>query len=360
MFQERRNYLVNKLKKEQYDGVIIDSPANLYYYTGFTGGEGMYLLSVNNESFLITDSRYYEQVEKECPDIALIRLEKKGYNAFVKDLLIQCNLTDTYKIAIEETMNLACYLKLCEGCKEYQFQIAKELIYESRLVKNETELEYIRQAERIGDEAFSYILGIIKPGMTEEEISLELEFFMKKQGASKLSFDTIVASGENSSMPHAQVTNRKIKNGDFITMDFGCIYKRYCSDMTRTIAVGRVTEEMKKVYQIVLNANMRAMEQVREGVNCKWIDSLARDYIAQAGYGKYFGHGLGHGVGLEIHEEPRFSPKCEVITKENMVITDEPGIYLPGQFGVRIEDLLVVKKDGCEVLSQSPKEMIII
>lgn len=360
MFHKRRQLLIDQLNDGNFGGVLIDSPSNLYYYTGFTGGEGLFFLSVEGEGFMITDSRYFEQVEKECPDITLVPWKTKGMSEHVKELFLQCNISNACPIAIEETMNLSLYLKLCEVCKEYSFHVAKDLIYESRLVKDENELENLRQAEAIGDAAFSHILGIIKPGMTEMEIALELEFFMKKQGASKLSFDTIVASGPNSSMPHAQVTNRRIEQGDFVTMDFGCVNNRYCSDMTRTIAIGYATEEMKKIYEIVLDANKRAMEQVREGVSCKWIDSLARDYITECGYGTYFGHGLGHGVGLEIHEEPRFSPKCEVITKENMVITDEPGIYLPGKFGVRIEDLLVVKKDGCEVLSHSTKDLIIV
>jgi len=231
---------------------------------------------------------------------------------------------------------------------------------ESRMIKDETELQTIAKAEAIGDAAFTHILDYVKPGVTEADIALEIEFFMKRQGASKLSFDTIVASGPNSSMPHAQVTNRKLQMGDFVTMDFGCVYQGYCSDMTRTVAIGEPTEEMRKVYQIVFDANIRAMEAIREGVKCNEIDAVARDYIKSQGYGDYFGHGLGHGVGLDIHEEPRFSPKCDVITKENMVITDEPGIYLPGRFGVRIEDLVVVKKDGYEKLSHSDKQLIVL
>jgi len=257
-------------------------------------------------------------------------------------------------------MNLSRYLKLDAALDKHKLRVASDIIDKPRMVKDDNELGLLRRAEQIGDEAFDHILTILKPGITEREISLELEFFMKKQGASKLSFDTIVASGPNSSMPHAQVTDRVVQNGDFVTMDFGCVYKGYCSDMTRTVAVGTPTDEMKKVYQIVLDANLRAMDGIKAGVKCSDIDALARGYISDKGYGDYFGHGLGHSVGLQIHEEPRFSPKCDVITEENMVITDEPGIYLPGKFGVRIEDLVVVRKDGYERLSKSPKELIII
>lgn len=405
MFQKRRRNLANNLAKLGMQVALIDSPSNLYYYTGFTGGEAMFVMSVSeNHAYIITDSRYYEQVEKECPDLTLIRMENKGFSEHVKELLehmyqdgilydtsivdkkyskveaqpeknaeklsvnekifetdsFLSNIEYSCRVAVESSMNLEQYLKLCKTCPEVSFEIAKDAIMESRMVKDEEELQKLAKAEAIGDEAFTHILDFMKPGVTEKEVALELEFFMKRQGASKLSFDTIVASGSNSSMPHAQVTDRKIQSGDFVTMDFGCVYQGYCSDMTRTIAVGNPTEEMKKVYQIVLEANLRAMDGIREGIPCNEIDALARDYIKEQGYGDYFGHGLGHGVGLDIHEEPRFSPKCNIVTKENMVITDEPGIYLPGQFGVRIEDLVVVKKDGYEKLSHSAKELIII
>ncbi len=382
MFEKRRNDLRQLIREKQMDGVLLDSPSNLYYYTGFTGGEAMFFMPMDGEAlhdgdvsgtgqesgYIITDSRYYEQVEKECPGVLLLKLEQTGYGEVVKGLLDriygskrhQGGSMEKVRIAVEDTMNLARYMKLCEACKAYSFEPASGSINTCRMVKDDAELARLAKAEAIGDAAFSYILDRLKPGITEAEIALELEFFMKRQGASRLSFDTIAASGPNSSMPHAQVTNRRVEKGDFVTMDFGCVYQGYCSDMTRTVAVGTPTEEMKKVYQIVLDANLRAMDSIREGVRCSEIDAAARDYIRDCGYGAYFGHGLGHGVGLDIHEEPRFSPKCDVITRENMVITDEPGIYLPGRFGVRIEDLVVVKKDGFETLSRSDKKLIIL
>lgn len=365
MFKARRNKFVRILKENKYKAVMITNPSNLYYYTGFTGGEAFFVMSIlENESYMITDSRYYEQVEKECPGISLVKMENKGYVENVKDLILQWKrnefLSEDAKldIAIEDTMPLPYYLKLNEICKECNFKVASALLNRERMIKNKEELRNIAKAEEIGDAAFTHILSVLKPEVTEMEIALELEFFMKKQGAKKLSFDTIVASGRNSSMPHAQVTDRKLKLGDFVTMDFGCVYKGYCSDMTRTVAIGNPTDEMKKIYDIVLHANRKAMQEIEEGKPCNEIDAVARNYIKEKGYGEFFGHGLGHGVGLDIHEEPRFSPKCEVVTKENMVITVEPGIYLPNKFGVRIEDLVVVKKDGFESLSHSPKELI--
>lgn len=368
MFEERRKKLNKLLKEKNYDVVLIDSPWNLYYYTGFTGGEAMLVMPVNvnyssEDIRLITDSRYYEQVEKECPDIELVRLDNITYIQALEDMcekLYNMNNKANGKIVIEGTMSLSRYIKLKDIWGEKRLVVDSDTINECRMIKDEGELDLLRRAESIGDEAFTHILNFIKPGISERDISLELEFYMKKQGASKLSFDTIVASGSNSSMPHAQVTDRKIQNGDFVTMDFGCVYKGYCSDMTRTVAVGQPNDEMKKIYKIVLDANLRAMDGIRAGVRCCDIDALARDYIKENGYGEYFGHGLGHGVGLEIHEEPRFSPKCDVITKAGMAITDEPGIYLPGRFGVRIEDLCVVKEAGYERLSNSPKELIIL
>lgn len=382
IFATRRAQLIKELMQEPIDAVLINNPSNLYYYTGFTGGEAMFLMPVNGDimstyafelcgisndsrvitndwpdGYVITDSRYYEQVEKECEGLQLVKWESKGMAATIQELLVE---DKKIQIILEDDMNLAQYMKLTEVCRNCAFALGSKWIQKPRMVKDAEELAKLEQAEYIGDVAFTHILDVLKPGVSEREIALELEFFMKKQGASKLSFDTIVASGANGSMPHAQVTDRVLQSGDFVTMDFGCVYQGYCSDMTRTVAIGTPTDEMKKVYQIVLDANLRAMEQIEAGKRCNEIDAVARDYIREQGYGEYFGHGLGHGVGLDIHEEPRFSPKCDVITQENMVITDEPGIYLPGQFGVRIEDLVVVKENGYQKLSQSEKKLIIL
>ncbi len=361
MFETRRKHLLRSIMECNMDAVLITDASNLYYYTGFTGGDGIYLCFANasNQGMVITDSRYYEQVELECKGLTLVPLENRKYSEVIRDIIAD-RACEHLRMAVEDTMQLSQYLRFCEVCNDCSFEPTGDAIMQSRMVKDEDEISLITKAEAIGDAAFSHILSWIKPGVSERELSLELEYFMKKQGASKLSFDTIVASGPNASMPHAQVTDRKIQQGDFVTLDFGCVYQGYCSDMTRTIAIGKITDEMRKVYKIVLEANLRAMDCIREGVACNEIDKAARGFIADAGYGKYFGHGLGHGVGLDIHEEPRFSPKCDVITKENMVITNEPGIYIPGQFGVRIEDLVVVKKDGCDILSHSDKNLIMI
>ena len=324
IFATRRAQLIKELMQEPIDAVLINNPSNLYYYTGFTGGEAMFLMPVNGDimstyafelcgisndsrvitndwpdGYVITDSRYYEQVEKECEGLQLVKWESKGMAATIQELLVE---DKKIQIILEDDMNLAQYMKLTEVCRNCAFALGSKWIQKPRMVKDAEELAKLEQAEYIGDAAFTHILDVLKPGVSEREIALELEFFMKKQGASKLSFDTIVASGANGSMPHAQVTDRVLQSGDFVTMDFGCVYEGYCSDMTRTVAIGTPTDEMKKVYQIVLDSNLRAMEQIEAGKRCNGIDAVARDYIREQGYGEYFGHGLGHGVGLDIHE----------------------------------------------------------
>ena len=236
----------------------------------------------------------------------------------------------------------------------------KGFIEELRRVKSEDEIALIAKAEAISDEAFSHVIKLIKPGMTELEIAMELEFQMRRAGASGVSFDTIVASGKRSSMPHGVATDKKVEIGDFITMDYGCIYQGYCSDITRTIALGQVDEKQETVYNLVRKAQEEALAVIKAGVTGKEVHMAAQNVFQDAGYGPFFGHGLGHSVGLEIHEEPRFSPKAEEVMQENMVITVEPGLYLPNWGGVRIEDLVVIKKDGYINLTHSPKELIIL
>lgn len=368
LFADRRKKLKHALGSCGVYAALINAPSNLAYFTGFTGGEAFFVMDLESEDgYVITDSRYYEQVEMECAGLTLVKLGQKNHVEAIREVIGGFEPQGaSCKIAIEDALKLNDYLKLTGDDEEYnrsdgcRLVICSTEINGCRMVKDDGELEKLRRAEAIGDAAFSQILELIRPGVTEARIALELEYAMKKMGASGLSFDTIVASGSHSSMPHAKVTGRRLERGDFITMDFGCVYEGYCSDMTRTVALGEPSEEMRRVYQTVLEANYAAVERIKAGTACNEIDRVARNYIAEHGYGEYFGHGLGHGVGLEIHEEPRFSPKCEVVTEKNMVITVEPGIYLPGRFGVRIEDLVVVKEDGCELLSHSDRELIVL
>ena len=216
----------------------------------------------------------------------------------------------------------------------------------------------MRQAAAIADKGFLHVLDIVKPGMTEKELALELEFFMRKQGASGLSFTTIVASGIRSSMPHGVASDKVIEKNDMLTLDFGCMYNGYCSDMTRTFVVGTADERQKELYNIVLETQLKVLEAIKPGAHCKEIDALSREIIGGYGYGEFYGHGLGHGVGLEIHELPVLNGTSEFVLEENMVVTDEPGIYLPDFGGVRIEDTVLVTKDGYDLISRSTKEFI--
>ena len=341
------------------DAILITDPYNMRYYTGFRGGEGAAFITNKNSRVLITDSRYTEAAEKECYDGFSVR--QMGAGVTLYDILREFISSDDIKlIGFEnESISFSLYTKLSKNLGEaIELKPIDDLLLIPRQIKNPEEIKLLREAEHIGDMAFDDILGKLRPGMTELEVAAELEYSMKKHGAEGLSFDTIAASGVNSSMPHAIPSTKKIAEGEFITMDFGCIYQGYCSDMTRTVCLGKADDEMKKVYYIVLSAQLSVLENLKPGMMCKDVDRIARDYITAQGYGDYFGHGLGHGVGLYIHESPAFNTRDTSVVRPGMIETDEPGIYLPGRFGVRIEDMILITEDGCESLAKSPKELI--
>lgn len=349
------NRLDNIRCEKQLDGILVTDPYNIRYISGYQG-EGM-LLYTQKEKYILTDSRYTEQVTLESPEFTCIDIGKFGYAKSIKALL----RPDLFVMGFENKhISYQTFSNLRKELLSVEFVELDESLNALRIIKTEEEIENLFMAEHIGDRAFTHILKYIKPGVTEKDIALELEYHMKKQGAEGLSFDTIAASGTNSSMPHAIPTDRKLVEGDFLTMDFGCRYQGYCSDMTRTVGVGQVSAKQEMIYDIVLKAQTAALEAIKPGVSCNEIDSVARTIIGDAGYGNYFGHGLGHSVGLFIHEEPRFSPSCSAILQPGMVITVEPGIYLPGQFGVRIEDLVAVTEYGCRNLTKSEKKLILL
>ena len=239
--------------------------------------------------------------------------------------------------------------------------VATDKIIDSfRAVKNEAEIENICKAQRIAEAAFDHILDFIKVGVTEKEVALELDHYMLSHGADGLSFETIAISGANTSKPHGVPTDKKIEHGDFVTMDYGAVVNGYHSDMTRTVAVGAASDEQKKIYKIVFEAQLAVLRVLKNGVKCSDADKAARDVITEAGYGEYFRHSTGHGVGIEIHEKPFISPKSTATLRSGNVVTDEPGIYIPGKFGVRIEDMALITENGCKNLTKAPKELIII
>lgn len=347
--------LRQQMKEKNIGAVLLTSDVNRNYMTGFTGDESFTIIT-DNKALFITDSRYMEQAKQQVEGYEILEY-KIDIVAFIADII---NVEKIERLAFEDTyITYDNYKKYKENFK-CELVPLEGIIENFRILKDELEIEKIRKAASIADKAFEHIQSFIKPGVSERDISIELEFFMKKQGASALSFPSIVASGVRSALPHGAATDKLLKEGEFLTLDFGCVYEEYCSDMTRTVVVGKPNDKMLDIYNTVLKAQEAALCAIKPEVSCFDVDKIARDIIKECGYGEYFGHGLGHGVGRIVHESPRLSPKSKEILKAGMIVTDEPGIYLPDFGGVRIEDLVLVTKDGYEVLSKSPKELICI
>ena len=351
-----RNTIQTILEKNEIDAFLITDGYNLRYLSGFRGGEGMLYFS-GNRQVLITDSRYTEAAAKETRMTVIQEHAGHKRTQILQELLEE----DRARSVGFEDQEMRCgtfdSLQKALG-RVTEWVPLKKQINDLRQIKSGEELELLEKAESIGDLAFTDILQILKPGMTEKQVAAELEYSMKKHGADGLSFSTIVASGVNSSMPHAIPTDKPVASGEFVTMDFGCTYEGYCSDMTRTVVVGRADERQKELYGIVLRAQENCLDHLHAGLTGKEADAYARDVIRDAGFAEFFGHGTGHGVGLYIHEDPRISPTDDTVLRKNMVETVEPGIYIPGSGGVRIEDMVVITENGCRNLTHSPKELI--
>ncbi len=329
---------------------FISSRANVFYYSGFTSDDA-FLIITENERYIITDSRYFVQARLEAPEFELVDI-KKGWKTIFEGIRHE-------KIYFEEdNLSYGMYSTVTGNTDGKAFYSGQKLINYPRRFKDKAEIDVILQAEQISDEAFSYILNVLRAGISEREVAFELESYMRKQGADGLSFETIVASGVRSAMPHGAASEKIIEKGDFVTMDFGCVYKGYCSDMTRTVVIGKPDEKQKEIYDIVLNAQEKAIAAVALGTGCSDIDKVARDYISDRGYGDNFSHSLGHSVGVEIHELPVFSPKSEDILQNGNVLSVEPGIYIDGLYGARIEDLIAVYDNKIVNLTNSPKELV--
>ncbi len=345
-------------ENDKFDGALIFSEENRRYFTGFASTDG-YLLVSADKAIFITDSRYIEAAQKKIQNCE-VRLQGKTYSQLLETFIEM----GVQRVAVEASrVSLAEFARLQEGLEPLYVlsdSTLDEIITAQREVKRPEEIEKILAAQKIAEDAFEHICGFIKPGKTEKEVALELDFYMLSHGAEALSFETIAVTGKKTSMPHGVPDDTVIQNGDFVTMDYGAVVDGYHSDMTRTVAVGEVSEEQKKIYNIVLEAQTAVCDGVKAGMTGKEGDALARDIIEKAGYGACFGHGTGHGVGVEIHEEPRFSPTCGATLAANNVVTSEPGIYLPGKFGVRIEDMVRITENGCENLTKCPKELIIL
>ncbi len=337
--------------------VLIYTPVNRRYLTGFASSLG-YLLMTKNGNKLFVDGRYFEAATKSA-----VNTEVVCFTSIISKLSCELKRQGIEKLLIETENDIAFYnlLKSKLNVKVTPSQSLSDRLISLRSVKKRGEVESIVSAQRIAEKAFLDILNFIKVGVTEKEIAALLEYKMKSYGAEGLAFDTIAVSGKNSSLPHGVPTDKRVEAGDFITMDFGATVGGYCSDMTRTVAVGFATDKMREVYSTVLLSQEKVIKTVKAGIICSDADAAARDIIKNAGYGEYFNHSTGHGVGLEIHEMPRLSQNADKLTlRAGQVVTDEPGIYLPGEFGVRIEDMLLVQKNGCKNLTNSPKDLIIL
>ena len=344
--------------KSKNDCVIISSPENRRYFTGFNSSDG-FLVITNDEAIFFTDSRYIEAAQNQvtvCKSV-LLRRVSETIVPYLKEKNIENIYLETERLTVAELNSLK---KAFDFCKVEAKEEVDEIINKARVVKTDYEVDCIKKAQKIAEDAFSHILTFIKEGVTEKEIALELDFYMLKNGAEAVSFETIAVSGKNSSMPHGVPTDKKIENGDFITMDFGAVYNGYHSDMTRTVIVGKPTEKQKEVYETVLKAQKSALEVLKNGVTGFDADKVARDIIENAGYKENFGHGTGHGVGIEIHESPNLSPYSKATLETGNVVTVEPGIYIPDEFGVRIEDMALITEDGYINLTSCEKELIIL
>lgn len=333
---------------------LVYNNANRNYLTGFTG-EDSYIIITDKDAVFITDSRYTEQAQNEVRGFEVMEYSIK-ITDYIKNTIKSLGVKN---LGFEDNyMTFNIYEELRNGLEGVEFIKLDGMIEKLRQVKDTEEIINIEKAASIADDGFTHILNYIKPGVTENSIALELEFYMRSKGAAGLSFPSIVASGKRSSLPHGRASEKLIEDGDFLTLDFGCIYNGYCSDMTRTLVVGKASEKQKQIYDIVLEANKKALNSIKPGITGENLDAIAREYIEKNGFGQYFGHGLGHGVGMEIHELPHVSKKGKEPMETGMVITDEPGIYIPDYGGVRIEDLVLVTEDGCKVISKSNKELI--
>lgn len=363
--EQRINLLLKKLDSKnnlnlKNTAVIITSKNNRLYFSNLNSSVGIVVIT-KDESYLLVDFRYYEMALKVCKDLKVILVE--DFFASLKEILIKHKIKNI--LFENEFVSLEKYKKIKSFLNDININLIEEnllnpVINDLRSIKTEIEIKKIKTAQEISEYAFGEVLKEIKLGMTEKEIASKLDYLMKKSGAIGQAFETIVLSGKNSSLPHGVPSNKKIEPGDFVLIDMGANFEGYCSDMTRTFAVKSASREQKKVYDIVLRAQEKAMNLLKSGIKAKSIDKTARDIIEKTEYKGKFGHSLGHGVGLDIHESPTLSIKSDQILKESMVVTVEPGIYIENKFGVRIEDMVLVKKDGYQNFTKVPKELLVI
>ncbi|MBF0787918.1 MULTISPECIES: Xaa-Pro peptidase family protein [unclassified Streptococcus] len=352
--QARLERLRQKMKQEGLLALLITNLKNIYYLTGFWGTAGTVLVTEDRQ-VLITDDRYITYAQSVVTDFEVV--SNRDALSVVAQVLKDANLRE---LAFEDEVSVAYYHAMQTVFERMQLTPTTGVVMGLRMIKDEVEVATIQRACQISDQAFLDALDFIKPGKTEIEVANFLDFRMREMGSEAVSFDTIVASGYRSAMPHGRASNKVIATGDALTLDFGCIYNHYVSDMTRTIYVGSVSDEEAEIYQTVLAANQALIAEAKAGMEYREFDGVPRRVIERAGYGSYFTHGIGHGMGLDVHELPYFRQTATDTIQAGMVLTDEPGIYLEGKYGVRIEDDLLITDTGCTILTRAPKELIVI
>ncbi len=352
MWAKRLKRLLDSLSKV--DGFLITSLPNIFWLTGFSGSAGVALVTSQRRIF-ITDFRYQEQSAAEVKGWEIVIAKKRLFDELPPLGLF----SDGFKLGFEpDHLTYEEYQRLREVLPQAELVPIKGKVECLRTVKDEGEIQLMRETAKIADEAFSEILGLIHPGVKEIELATELDYRMKKKGAAKTSFETIVASGWRAALPHGLPTEKEIKEGEMVIIDFGANYRGYCSDCTRTVFLGKPEEKQREIYELVRRAQKAGLEGAKVGVKTSELDGISRQIIDDAGYGPNFGHSLGHGVGTLVHEEPRVSALSAEVLQEGMVVTIEPGVYLPDWGGVRIEDMVVIRKDGAELLTGLTKDLV--
>ena len=351
--RERVNRLRRLMESRGLEAMVVTKRENRFYLSGFTGTDGVVLVT-GDRTCLVTDRRYTEQALSECQGWEVVEAEA-DYLQVIGELTCGRGPVgfESRHITYDQ------YLKL-HGIIGDRLQAQAGLVEELRKVKDDAEIASIRTAVAIGDAAFDDLLKIIGPGWSERDIAWEMVKLLRQKGCSKEAFDVIAVSGRRASLPHGQPSDKRLEPGEMLTLDFGGFYSGYAGDTTRTLAVGEIPARLKEVYFSVLDAQMAAIEAVRAGVFCREIDQAARTCLKRHGLDSYFAHSTGHGLGLEVHEAPGVGSKSDEVLVENMVITVEPGVYIPGWGGVRIEDVVVVRENGCEVLTKAEKDLLII
>lgn len=350
----RLNKLYKKLSHEKIDALLVTKNVNVSYLSGFHGTEA-YALCSPAANFLITDSKYAQSSKDEVTDFK-VKIRDGSISKILKEL---CRKSGIERLGFESKwLSYNEHRRLKDELKRLDLVATLDLVEAVREIKGASEIRFIKRAVKISDRTYKSLLDFIKPGISEEEVAIEIDHLLRLNGAEANSFPTIAISGRRSSLPHGRPTPKRIGPNDPVLLDFGARCRCYCSDLTRMVFLGRMSEKFRRIYEWVLNAQMKAIEKLKPGVRISDIDRAARQYLERKGVGKYFSHRLGHGVGMEIHEEPSISQANKARLKEGMVFTIEPAVYIPGWGGCRIEDMVLVTRGGVEILSNSPRQMI--